>query len=70
MHFGLRVHAISLLSGEVEEFGPIVDLFPEPFLHSFFSFSEGFVFSKVVQVGEYSHDIGHSVVLQQRKELE
>lgn len=48
VNFCLGVHAISLLSREVEEFGAIVDLFPKSFLHAFFGLSQSLIFSEIV----------------------
>lgn len=61
----LRVHTVSLLTRKVKELGAIVDLFPKPFLHSLFGFSECLVLSKIIQVSKHSHDIGHSVILEE-----
>ena len=65
VHFSLRVHTIFLLPRKVEQFGAIIDLLPEPFLHSFLSFPDHLVFFKVVEMRKDAHYIWETMVLKE-----
>lgn len=54
---------------EVEELGTIVHFLPEALLHSLLCLAQVLVELVVVEMGQDSHHVGHSVVVQQTKEL-
>ena len=67
--FCLWIHAILLLSREIEELGAIINFFPESLLHLLFGFPEVLVLPEVIKMRENAHNIWHTMVLQKTQEL-
>ena len=70
VHFSLRVHTIFLLPREVEQFGAIVDLFPESLLHPLLGLPDHLVLFEVVQMREDAHYVRETMILQKGQVLE
>ena len=62
MHFGILVLGMDH-AGEVEEFGSLVDLCPEPVFHLLLCFLQTGLVLERVQVGQNPHDAREAVDL-------